>query len=680
MASVDKFVGYLISIECRNLFYQGVVSSIDSANGSIQLRNCFQNGLHCGNKLIDIKTVDIENVEILADPQSAPSILKPKAPPTPASNDKSISNNSFPISSLSDRNDSAGNSAKSSSSSSSSSNSSSSSDTVDDGPYSSTTSNRRAVKTNKKSLRALDFNSKITNNSNGVSGNSVYQSNTSQYSSNQLSRPAMNGGFKRSKSNGTNLSPPLGKSSNSSNRSALIMSSSSKQQQQRKSKRELNGGGHKSTTTTNQQQENCFNSLPSEIVRDEFDFETNLALFDKNAFYEQVEGHSKPVNSTNLSSPHESLNAYDLVIKQLNQTNLANNQNQPQRQQQQQQIYRPITIENLFSSGVRQPVQVDTKALSDSEAKTSSSSASSRSSASSTSSSSSSSTKNYRFDEMVLDTGEPIQMQQIQVPCRDQVPQTYVTDDGFIVPCIDGRLRKLLFDAAYRYGFSKQRQIESMGRCCTEMALQLVGGPLRFSPKNSHQKPSILIVAAKNQVQGACALYTARLLSTRNIKVYLLTIDSREDGDIDFDAEVAKCFQTELELVTSSDSKSVKLVQRVNELAKLNVAFDLIISGGSLSQSSMSSQQAAELVKSIEMCKASVLAIDPSETAAATAATLTLPSKWCILPVLPLAMPRSCGRVYLCDLGFTKQIFDSVDIRYDQSPFGAKFLIPLHND
>jgi hypothetical protein len=51
----DKFADYLVSIECKNVFYQGIVAKIDSKNAIIRLKNCFQNGLSCGNKLIEIK-------------------------------------------------------------------------------------------------------------------------------------------------------------------------------------------------------------------------------------------------------------------------------------------------------------------------------------------------------------------------------------------------------------------------------------------------------------------------------------------------------------------------------------------------------------------------------------------------------------------------------------------------
>lgn len=79
------------------------------------------------------------------------------------------------------------------------------------------------------------------------------------------------------------------------------------------------------------------------------------------------------------------------------------------------------------------------------------------------------------------------------------------------------------------------------------------------------------------------------------------------------------------------------------------------------------------MVKYCSTTKASVLGIDSLPEGSA------IISKWCIVPVLPQAMSRNCGRVYLCDIGFTKKVFDAVKIKY-QSPFGAKFLIPLHND
>ena len=55
MTSTDKFVGYLVSVDCKDIFYQGVVTQIDQEKSIIQLKNVFQNGIHCGTRLVDIK-------------------------------------------------------------------------------------------------------------------------------------------------------------------------------------------------------------------------------------------------------------------------------------------------------------------------------------------------------------------------------------------------------------------------------------------------------------------------------------------------------------------------------------------------------------------------------------------------------------------------------------------------
>ncbi len=294
------------------------------------------------------------------------------------------------------------------------------------------------------------------------------------------------------------------------------------------------------------------------------------------------------------------------------------------------------------------------------------------SSASHNSYQSSNNNKNYRFDEMVLDTGEPMDLQQIQIPLMNtSTSKRYVTDDGIILPCIDNDLRKRLFEQSYKHGFNKDRQIECMGRCCAEMAIQLVGGPLRFSPKNNHQKPSILVLANSSDLQGAYALCTARLLSNRSCKIYLFVSKTNPSKD-----EVNEYFQTELNLFRSIDLPSNTILSSVDDLKNL-YSIDLIING--IDSSSMITSQATgqtwykNLVKYVDNCKASVLSIDPCSEGTA------IHSKWCIVPVLPLEMSNRCGRVYLCDLGFTKNMFQSVNIKY-KSPFGAKFLIPLHDD
>ncbi len=275
--------------------------------------------------------------------------------------------------------------------------------------------------------------------------------------------------------------------------------------------------------------------------------------------------------------------------------------------------------------------------------------------------------KNYRYDEMVIPNEEPINMSAIQVPTSKK---NYVTDDGFVVPTLDAALRGKLFEHAEQHGLSVSRQVECMGRCISEMSIQLVGGPIRFLPKNAHQRPSILVLVNGSFAQSAYALAAARLLMLRSCSIFVYVTGKPHCAEV----------LTELGLFESSvdSSAKYKLMSSVEEFYSIR-SVDLILNGlesaiSSSTQTLMARQSWFKRVCAyLEECKAPVLTIDPPSEGAAVPK-----SKWCIVPVLPMSMHASCGRVYLADLGFTHKMFDAVGVRY-KSPFGAKFLIPLHD-
>ena len=72
-----------------------------------------------------------------------------------------------------------------------------------------------------------------------------------------------------------------------------------------------------------------------------------------------------------------------------------------------------------------------------------------------------------------------------------------------------------------------------------------------------------------------------------------------------------------------------------------------------------------------EACRAPVLAIDPPPHAPAFEVKMTL------VGGLPLQHPPEAGKMYLANLGIPKNIYKEVGIKFS-SPFGAKFVIPLH--
>ncbi len=63
------------------------------------------------------------------------------------------------------------------------------------------------------------------------------------------------------------------------------------------------------------------------------------------------------------------------------------------------------------------------------------------------------------------------------------------SDSGLVVPCISYELRSRLIEVAHHKGISLTRQLELVGRCASEMVLQLIGGSHRYcAPLISFEK------------------------------------------------------------------------------------------------------------------------------------------------------------------------------------------------
>ena len=78
----------------------------------------------------------------------------------------------------------------------------------------------------------------------------------------------------------------------------------------------------------------------------------------------------------------------------------------------------------------------------------------------------------------------------------------------------------------------------------------------------------------------------------------------------------------------------------------------------------------------IEWCnnnQANVLTIDPPLKGT------HIDTKWSMGIALPLDLPESCGRHYLCDVGIPAAVFKELNISY-KSPFAHKFYIPLQTE
>ncbi|KAK4884341.1 hypothetical protein RN001_000612 [Aquatica leii] len=255
----------------------------------------------------------------------------------------------------------------------------------------------------------------------------------------------------------------------------------------------------------------------------------------------------------------------------------------------------------------------------------------------------------YRHDENILTT-TPTVYRQIMVPKQEFCE--YVTDEGLIIPSIPRSLRNKLWVAAEALGFSWERRIELMGRAAAEMTLQLVGGGHRLNPHNTHQCPTVVVLCGCNR-QGAMGLNAARHLASHGVNtiVYLTSADCPE-------------VQKELALYKLTKNKIITAVSKLPQLT------DIIIV--SLCEESDNPKRYPELAEWTNSNKAAVLALDPPATG-----TPNVVTRFSLVPVLPLAHATENGKIYLCNLGFPIQIFNEVGIKY-KSPFGSKFVIPLH--
>ncbi|XP_033221963.1 enhancer of mRNA-decapping protein 3 isoform X2 [Belonocnema kinseyi] len=256
----------------------------------------------------------------------------------------------------------------------------------------------------------------------------------------------------------------------------------------------------------------------------------------------------------------------------------------------------------------------------------------------------------YRHDENIIES-EPAAFRQIIVPYPDT--KEYVTDDGLVIPSITLDLHRQLIGAADRLGISWERRVELFGRAGTEIILQLLGGGHRFNPNNAHQWPTVVALCGPHRV-GAAGVNCARQLSSHGVKT-VVYIENSEDVFL----------LQELSLYKLTGNKVESDVKR------LPTVVDLIVVA-------LCEENSSNTVKSVTRWannnRAPILAIEPP-----SCGTPGVLSKFSMLGALPLAHCADNGRLYLCNLALPNKVFSDVGITY-RSPFGPKFVIPLHTN
>jgi enhancer of mRNA-decapping protein 3 len=120
----------------------------------------------------------------------------------------------------------------------------------------------------------------------------------------------------------------------------------------------------------------------------------------------------------------------------------------------------------------------------------------------------------YRNDQNVLSSA-PTKVRGIAT--EEAAVGEYMTDAGLIVPAISYKLRERFMAAAEARGISRERLTELVARAGTELAVQLLGGSRRLNPSNSHQLPLCVILCGPGQT-GAYGLAISRHLAAQGVK------------------------------------------------------------------------------------------------------------------------------------------------------------------
>jgi len=262
----------------------------------------------------------------------------------------------------------------------------------------------------------------------------------------------------------------------------------------------------------------------------------------------------------------------------------------------------------------------------------------------------------YRNDENVL---EGVTAEYRQITTGEEGCGEFVTDLGLVVPCISLTLRERLQAVIMNHGLGPERQAEVMGRAATELAIQLLGGQHRLAPTNMHQVPTAVFLCGTGQV-ATFGISAARHLAGHGVRTQVYLPEA---------AHYPHVLEAELRLYRLTGGK---VVTRGKDLPK--GAVDLIVT--SMEDQEMWSQERCQpwhrsATAWAEACRAPVLAIDPPPHPPALEVKMTLVGH------LPLHHPPEAGKLYLANMGIPKNIYKEVGIKFS-SPFGAKFVIPLH--
>jgi len=268
----------------------------------------------------------------------------------------------------------------------------------------------------------------------------------------------------------------------------------------------------------------------------------------------------------------------------------------------------------------------------------------------------------YRNDQNVL-TSEPTQFKLISL--QEAPMGEYKTDAGLVVPAISTKLRDRFMAAAEAKGITRERLVELVARAGTEIATVLFGGSRRLNPQNRHQVPFVVIFCGPGKT-GEYGLAISRHLASQGVKT-MAFFPQLELYQHNLANELA------LYKLCCKGSLS-KLVQDVKDLPSCTV--DLIIMAlddHDLWQQERSQPWHRGVVKWCKEQRCPVFGIDPLASPISQPITF----KASLIPGLPLWHDGSqTGKIHMVNLAVPAKVYKDVGITY-QSPFGAKSYVIL---
>jgi len=197
------------------------------------------------------------------------------------------------------------------------------------------------------------------------------------------------------------------------------------------------------------------------------------------------------------------------------------------------------------------------------------------------------------------------------------------------------------------------QKVELLGRAGAELTLQLLGGSHRLNPNNAHQWPTVVVLCGPHR-SGAAGINCARQLSSHGVKT-IVFLENAEDVFL----------LQELSLYRLTENKVETKVKNLPSVVDL-ILVALCDEG--------SPRMITPIARWANSNRAPVLAIEPPASG-----TPGILSKFSLLGALPLSHSVDNGRLYLCNLALPDKVYIDVGITY-KSPFGPKFVIPLHSN